>query len=84
MNKLTTLLLALCAVALTGCGDSDKESAKVENNNVLYRGHRWDVVKVNDSTVVCMPGLNGSSKSTPVVINLHDPDCPCREKGDEE
>lgn len=71
MKKPATLLLALCAVALTGCGDSDKESAKVENNNVLYRGHRWDVVKVNDSTVVCMPGFNADSELIPVVINLH-------------
>lgn len=73
MKKPATLLLVLCTVALTGCGDSDKESAKVENNNVLYRGHRWDVVKVNDSIVVCLPGLDANSELVPVVINLHNP-----------
>lgn len=64
----TILLSALCGLALTGCGRSHEK-----DSNVLYRGHRWDVVKVNDSTVVCMPGFNADSELVPVVINLHTP-----------
>ena len=79
MKKPTLTLLALLALTLTGCGSDSREP----NPNLLYSGHHWDVVRLNDSTVVCVPGLNASSKSTPVVINLHDPDCPCREKGGE-
>lgn len=82
--KPTILFLALCAVALTGCGDSHKERVTPKNGHVLFRGHKWDVVNVNDSTVVCLPGLNADSELSPTVINLNDPDCPCREKGGEE
>lgn len=77
MKKLTTFLLALLALALTGCENGNRQP------NVLYCGSRWDVVRLNDSTVVLVPGLNAKSGLTPVVINLHDPDCPCREKGGE-
>lgn len=82
MKKLTLTLLALLAMTLTGCDDG--HDGMKPNSNLIYRGHYWDIVRLNDSIVVCTPGLNGSSKSTPVVINLHDPDCPCREKGGED
>lgn len=62
------ILSALCAVALTGC---DKERIGSGNPNVIFSGQKWDMVKVNDSTVVCLPGLNADSELTPVVINLH-------------
>ena len=72
-KKLLLTLLVLLALTLTGC-KREKEP------NLLYCGNRWDIIRLNDSIVVCVPGF---SKSTPVVINLHDPDCPCREKGGE-
>lgn len=77
MKKPTLILLALLALTLTGC---ENNSGK-PNKNLLYSGQKWDIIRLNDSIVVCTPGLNANSKSTPVVINLHDPDCPCREKG---
>ncbi len=84
MKKSTITLLALLALTLTGCGSEESQRCSNQNPNLIYRGHYWDIVRLNDSIVVCTPGLNGSSKSTPVVINLHDPDCPCREKGGED
>lgn len=80
-TKLTVLILSLLALTLTGCGSEEPQRCSNQNPNLIYRGYYWDIVRLNDSIVVCTPGLNGSSKSTPVVINLHDPDCPCREKG---
>lgn len=78
MKHLTTILAAvLCAVCLSGC---NKERIGRGNPNVLYSGQKWDVVKVNDSIVVCLPGLNADSELSPVVVNLHDPDCPCHNK----
>ena len=77
MKKPTLTILALLALTLTGCENENRQS------NVLHRGYRWDAVRLNDSTVVLAPGLNAKSGLTPVVVNLHDPDCPCREKGGE-
>lgn len=77
-------LLALLALTLTGCGNEEPQRRSNQNPNLIYSGHHWDVVRLDDSTFVCTPGLNGSSKSSPEVINLHDPDCPCREKGGED
>lgn len=74
MKKLTTAILSLLALTLTGCGDKMKP-----NPNLIHSGYRWDVVRLNDTIVVCTPGLNASSKLTPAVINLNAPDCPCRE-----
>lgn len=73
MKKPTLTLLALLAMTLTGCGSDNIQP----NPNLLYSGHYWEIVRLNDSIVVCTPGLNGGSKSTPVVISLHDPDCDC-------
>lgn len=80
-RKIKITLLALLALTLTGCGSEESQRCSNQTPNLIYRGYYWDIVKLNDSIVVCTPGLNGSSKSIPVVINLHDPDCPCREKG---
>lgn len=81
MKKPTLTLLALLALTLTGCGSEEPQRCSNQTPNLIYEGHYWDIVRLNDSIVVCTPGFNGSSKSTPVVINLYDPDCPCREKG---
>lgn len=83
MKKLPLTLLAMLAMTLAGCGNEEPQRSSNQNPDLIYRGYYWDIVRLNDSIVVCTPGLNGSSKSTPVVINLNDPDCPCREKGGE-
>lgn len=70
MKKIKLTLLALCAVALTGCGNkNDRESVSGTNTleTVEYNGHRY----------IMYQGMNKGSIT-------HDPDCPCREKGGEE
>lgn len=37
--------------------------------NEIYHGHRWDVIKVNDSTYMALPGVNADKKSQPVMFN---------------
>lgn len=74
MKKTTLTLLALLALTMAGCGGKDDIKP---NPNLIYSGYRWDVVRLNDSIVVCAPGFNADSESTPIIINLHDPDCPC-------
>ena len=70
MNKIKITLLALCAMALTGC-----ERGKVNTNQYLlndaddaivsaeYNGHKYIIYK-------------GSQKGG----ITHDPDCPCHQK----
>ena len=74
MNKIKTLLLALCAIALTGC-----EMGKADNNqhrlndfddaivSAEYNGHKYIIYK-------------GSQKGG----ITHDPDCPCHNKQSEQ
>ena len=69
-KKPTLTILALCAVALTGCGnENDRECVPGMNTleTVEYNGHRY----------IMYQGMNKGSIT-------HDPDCPCREKGGEE
>ena len=75
-NKTTTLLLALCAIALTGCVG---EAGKVNTNqyelnsyedailSAEYNGHKYIIYKGR---------YNGGI--------THDPDCPCHQKGGED
>ena len=75
--KLTTLLLALCAIALTGCGEqkTQEEFQQYLDNRcdgyiktVNYRGHSYIL-------------YSESGKGGGIT---HDPDCPCHQKGDEK
>ena len=39
--------------------------------SVVYSGHKWDVVRVNDSVLLVVPGLNSSKDAAPVVVKLN-------------
>lgn len=69
MKKSIISILSLLALTLTGCVDI--HDGMTPNPNLIHSGHKWDVVRLNDSIVVCTPGLNASSKLTPVVVNLN-------------
>lgn len=73
MNKIKTLLLVLCATALTGCvGKAGKVDADPNLLNdfddaivpVEYNGHKYIIYK----------GIRKGGI-------IHDPDCPCHQKG---
>lgn len=73
MNKIKTLLLVLCATALTGCvgkaGKVDTDPNLLNDFDdaivpVEYNGHKYIIYKG-----VRKGGI------------IHDPDCPCHQKG---
>lgn len=73
MNKIKTTLLALCAIALTGCvgkaGKVDTDPNLLNDVDdaivsVEYNGHKYIIYKG-----VRKGGI------------IHDPDCPCHQKG---
>lgn len=66
MNKIKPILLALCAIALTGC-EENRNRPIVVNNYDVYT----DTIRGHVYLHVVAGGI------------LHDPDCPCREKGGE-
>jgi len=55
------LFLAVIAV-MASCGEP--------GGNVVYSGHKWDIVKLNDSTFLAVPGLNAKSDLKPVLLGL--------------
>lgn len=63
MNKIKPLLLALCAIELTGCGDS--KIPRVVDKYQIYT----DTIRNHVYLHVYGGGI------------LHDPDCPCHQKG---
>ena len=71
MKKPTLTLLALLALTLTGCEKLTQgyQEARIADwmYTVEYSGHLYVVLCRNSSTT----GM------------VHDPDCPCREKGGE-
>lgn len=76
MKKTTLPLLALLALTLTGCVEYTPEEKQIIHEKdilndlytVEYKGHSYIVFK---------SGVNKGGI-------LHNPDCPCREKGGEE
>lgn len=74
MKKTTLTLLALLALTLTGCEDNrqDKSESGVSRNLCSERitrfGHNY------------LYFYDRCGSYSPVNV-IHDPDCPCREKG---
>jgi hypothetical protein len=60
------ILFFAVMAALTSCLEP--------NANIVYSGERWDIVRLNDSTFIAVPGLSGSSKMAPVVIETNQTD----------
>jgi len=65
MKKLFGILLVL--VLFSSCDRNYQEKEK----KIIYSGHRWDIIKMNDSIYVALPGLNGDKKSIPVIFNIN-------------
>lgn len=58
----------LFIVCIFACGCN---GGRIENNTI-YKGHKYDIVKLNDTTFVVVAGLNGDKNFKPVVINSKD------------
>lgn len=75
MKKLTSILLVLLALTLTGCEPKEQTQieADVESHitEISYKGHKYLYFHKYDGTRTATAGIT------------HDPDCPCREKGGE-
>jgi hypothetical protein len=59
------ILLALTTLMMVGCDTKLKHYS-------IYRGQKWDILKINDSTYFMVPKYE--EYSTPYVLNLNDKD----------
>lgn len=73
MNKIKTTLLALCATALTGCVG---KAGKVDTDPNLLNDFDDAIVPVeyNGHKYIIYKGVRKGGI-------IHDPDCPCHQKG---
>lgn len=75
MKKTKQLLLALCAIALTGCSEAQSSDGKsyldrtMRCEKINRYGHSYLMFYHHDKT-----GFEVT----------HDPDCPCHKKGDQQ
>ena len=78
MNKTKLLLLALCAIALTGCEPTPEEKQQIQERlqKIDDENRRDDLhtVEYNGHSYIIYQGRYKGGIT-------HDPDCPCREKG---
>lgn len=74
MNKIKTLLLVLCATALTGCVG---KAGKVDTDPNLLNDYDDAIVPVeyNGHKYIIYKGVRKGGI-------IHDPDCPCHQKGE--
>lgn len=56
------LLFCLSLVLLSSCFDTA--------GDLVYRGHNWTVMQINDSVLLCTP--SGDNKEKPFLINIKD------------
>lgn len=62
MKKLLKVVVVIVFMAMIAgcCG------GRIDDR-VIYRGHKWDLVRV-DNEIIAMPGLNAGKEATPVVL----------------
>lgn len=56
-------ILGFILISLTSCNYD-------RNENVIYKGPSWEIMKINDSTLLCIPWAS-SDNSKPYILNLH-------------
>lgn len=70
VTTLLRILIALLLIAVTtGCTEQD-ETFNEQAKRVIGRTTRYTIVQVNDTVLVCLPGLNTAPNQQPTVINL--------------
>lgn len=74
MKKSITLILALCAIALTGCESNQTPEQVQQYLDDRYAGYIKTVRYRGHSYILYSEYRTGGGIT-------HDPDCPCREKG---
>ena len=64
MKQIYYIFLSLLLLCFISCNK--------DNKPVLYAGHSYDIVQLNDSLAVIVPGLNSTGTEKPYLINLKD------------
>lgn len=77
MKKLTLTLLSLLALTLTGCEDNQANTKTNIESGVSRKLKAERITRFGHSYVYFYDICGGYD---PVNV-IHDPDCPCREKG---
>lgn len=72
--KRSHIILIGIMTLMCGCTESSKSksnSYSEQCKKVIGESDKWKVVQINDSIVVCLPGLNADRSLNPVVININ-------------
>lgn len=68
-NPFTKMLFFMAVCGLLFCSCNHENSSTEKEEYEIYSGRKWDIVKVNDSIFICVPGLNADAECVPKVIN---------------
>jgi len=78
MKRIIFLITFLLIVGLNSCCDNNnkKQSSNTKQSSkkeVVYRGHRWDIVKISENIYVIAPGGNARRGDLPIVVDVNLP-----------
>ena len=66
----TVMIVLFAALSMSSCCKSETKKKYLPKEEIVYKGHRWDMVKINDSIYAIVPGLNSGKDAIPVVVNI--------------
>ena len=61
-------IIIMCLPIL--CLSCKNHNYKINRSEILYTGSSYDVIKLNDSTALAIPGVNTQEGDKPYLINL--------------
>lgn len=59
------IILLLSVLFILASCNKDKDA-----NNILYQGQKWNIVKINDTTLIIVPSYDSYKGDTPKVVKL--------------
>ena len=70
VKKIISIILFLILVSLIFLSCRRNNLSEESGEVVIYKGQHWDVVKINDTMFMAIPGLNASKNLTPIMFNI--------------
>jgi hypothetical protein len=62
------VIIPIVIIIFSGCCKQKSNSSIAKPGQVVYSGKKYDVVRIDDTTYLALPGLNYSKQGDPFLI----------------